>query len=193
MKKEIEQIVKSRLENYESHQSIFDDLKHQYNRNGKELTAALCKYPIESRKKQYKWVWIILLVSLITLLLFRVSSLIINELDGLEKFVSIAYIIILGLIIFSVLKYEKYTFQFLGVLGIANLLRIYFLKPEIYVSSDSIFHFQGIVNVILILVVCITSYFVYYKLFVKHKVEKVKTPNMDGTTRLEIQAQFTER
>lgn len=188
MKAEILSEVKESLSHGLSHQEIFDQLKEKYHKDGKLLTETLCKLPIPSRKKKLQFLWIILLVVLSLLAALRSLSLIILN-NGIGQFVNLVILAILLYIIYSVIRYEKYTFQFLGVLGLVNMYWI--LHPVMVFGS--MLTLDGLISLFMIVAMCICSYILYYKLFVKHSVTKVPVQYMDGTSRFEIQAKFTER
>jgi hypothetical protein len=188
MKKEIESEVKEALEGGKTHQEVFDNLKEKYYKSGKLLTEVLTKTPIAARRKQYYAAWIILLVILGLLAALRALTIIAAE-TGFMRVVNILITGVIVYIIVSVAKYEKYTFQFLGVLGLLNTYWI--IKGSL--RGDAGIGIEGFISLALVAGMCICSYLIYFKVFIKHKMEKVLVQYMDGSSKYEMQAKFTER
>lgn len=181
--------IKAGLEEGKRHQEIFDELKGKYYQQGKLLTDILCKLPIPSRKKKYFMVWMLLLVVLGLLASLRALSCILAT-SGFDRVVNGFFTAVLVYIIISVARYEKYTFQFVGALGALN---IYWIIQRGILTSGGSMAIDGFISLALVVVMCFCAYWLYYKLYVKHKVEKVWVPYMDGSKRLEVQATFMER
>jgi hypothetical protein len=188
MKKEIEQEVEEALAQGQTHQEIFTSLSEKYFKQGKLLTEVLCKTPIPARKKKFKAVWIILLFILGILLALRSMNMIFLE-SGFDKFINGFFAAILAYVIYSVAKYEKYTFQFLGVLGIVNTLWIVRISHKAYggVSPDAL------ISLVLVVGMCVCSYILYFQLFVKHAIKKVVVQGANGKNRVEVHATFEKR
>lgn len=188
MKKEIEQEVEEALSNGQTHQQVFDALNPKYYKNGKLLTDVLCKTPIPVRKQRFKAVWIILIGILGILLALRSLSVVFME-GGFNKFVNVFFGVILAYVIYSVAKYEKYTFQFLGVLGIVNILWI--IRSSRAFGTDT--NPDTFISLILVFGMCVCSYIIYFQVFVKHEIAKKLVIDPDGRRRMEVHAFFIER
>jgi len=188
MKKEIEQEVDDLLESGNSHQQVFDLLQEKYLKQGKLLTDVLCKTPVPHRKKKLKAVWFILLFILALLVALRTLNVIAME-GGLNKFINGFFAVILIYIIYSVAKYEKYTFQFLGALGLVNTYWIY--RTSFHGTQEQ--YIDGIVSGVLVVAMCVCAYILFFKLFVKHSVDKVVVQDADGRNRMIVKASFKER
>lgn len=187
-KEEIKYEITNGLTSGLTHQEIFCQLKEKYHKDGKLLTNTLCKLPIPTRKKNLKFLWAILLALISILAALKALTILLAESTGL-KIISLLHLIILIYIIYSAAKYEKYTFQFLGFLGILGILGI--IAP--IMTNHRAISIDEIVSIFLIGSVCICSYVLYNRLFVRHEIKKILVIAKDGRRSFEMRARFIER
>ena len=191
MKTAIQSEIIEGLNKGQSHQEVFDSLSEKYFKNGKLLTEEVAKVPIPARKEKYKFAWVFLLIILFAFLALKILSIImlifLQSFFGL--FINLLFSGILIYVIISVYKYEKYTFQFLGFLGLANILWIVFFSS----GNSIIYILASFIDLLLVAGMCIMSYLLYYKLFVKNTVETVAVKYANGKQGFERHAKFSER
>ena len=191
MKTAIQLEIMEGLNKGQSHQEVFDSLSEKYFKNGKLLTEEVVKVPIPARKEKYKFAWVFLLIILFAFLALKLLSLLLllasQDIFGL--LINLIFTGILIYVIISVFKYEKYTFQFLGFLGLANILWIVFFSR----GNNIIYILASFMDLLLVAGMCIMSYLLYYKLFVKNTVETVAVKYANGKQGFERHAKFTER
>ncbi len=86
----------------------------------------------------------------------------------------------------------------LGLLTVLRSLSILGLVNPYWIFNGSMrtgtaISIDWFISLGLVVLMCICSYLIYFKVFVKYSVEKVWVTYMDGSKRLEMQGTFKER